>query len=64
VVYLLFLKKFGREPGVYQIYNDAVFEPSDVRTRPLARSGADLYPEFVKPYSEVIRRVIDAGRVK
>ena len=61
--YLFFLKKFGKEPGVYTIYNAGVFELSDNIVRPLARQE-DLYKDFSKPYSEVVTRIMAAARAR
>jgi hypothetical protein len=55
--YLLFLKRFGQQEGVYQIFNAGAFELSNNTIRPLARPG-ELYREFYDvPYGQVVRRV-------
>jgi hypothetical protein len=63
-VYLIFLKKFGSDPGVYQPYNDGAFERAGGVTRPLATRGNDTYPDFARPYTDVVSRVIDAALVR
>ena len=57
VTYLLFLKRFGSEPDVYQIYNVGAFERSNDAAKPLARDGADLFKDFNKTYGDIITRV-------
>lgn len=63
--YLLFLKKFGKEPGVYSIYNDAAFELSGDTLRPLARQASELFKDFVgRPYSEITPRIAATAKAK
>ena len=64
VVYLLFLKKFGADSGVYQIHNAGVFERTTGSPRPLARQGADLFRDFARGYRDVVARVQEAKTVR
>jgi hypothetical protein len=63
VRYLLFLKKWTA-PGTYQIYNAAAFELSDV-AKPLAISGADLFPDVAnRPYKELVKEIATVSAPK
>jgi hypothetical protein len=64
VSYLLFLKRLGKAPGTYVLYNVGVFELSDNALRPLASQGGDLYRQIPNVYSEVLARVTTAARAK
>jgi hypothetical protein len=63
-VYLLFLKRFGEERGVYQIFNAAAFEVSGGAIRPLARQATDLYRDFSADYAHVVTRIVAAERAR
>jgi hypothetical protein len=64
--YLLFLRHFGSEPGIYQICSGAAFELSDTGSalHPLAHDGSErLYRELAStPYDDVVKRVAAAAR--
>jgi hypothetical protein len=64
VVYLIFLTRFGQEPGVYQMYNAGVFERVNNGARPLARQGKDLYKDFSRTYGDVVNRVRESARAR
>jgi hypothetical protein len=58
VQYLLFLKKFGSEPGRYEFYRGGVFEIHHDRVKALLKGSKDVYSELSdQPYSQVIQRV-------
>jgi len=60
VTYLLFLKRFGSEPDVYQIYNAGAFERSNDAAKPLARDGAYTFKDFKKTYRDIVARIRDS----
>jgi hypothetical protein len=63
-VYLLFLKRFGQEPGVYTIYNAGAFEVANDTLRPLA-IPREVYRDWSEtPYSRVAARVSEAARFR
>lgn len=64
VTYLLFLKRFGSEPDVYQIYNVGVFERAGDTARPLATQGADLFRDFKRPYADVIAHARESAATR
>jgi hypothetical protein len=64
VTYLLFLKRFGSEPDVYQIYNVGVFERAGDTARPLAMEGTDLFRDFKRPYADIILRVTESAAAR
>jgi len=63
--YLLFLRKFGRDPGQYQLHDGGIFEIAEGRARALVKGAETIFKGTSRaPVRELIDRVRAEGTVK
>ncbi len=63
--YLLFLRKFGAEPGQYQLYNGGIFEIQGNQAKALVKGAETVFKGASEaPVAELIDRVRGQGKSK